>query len=297
MMSADDDPFSCFDDDAESTDETSRDQQGETSVLVLQDFKRDPNNGILAFHPGTEQALLNYVEQNLVHRHDRTDFHVASAVLSIIDDFCVQRHWMMHVGQEKGSILKDFLQECVHSKEGQKLCVVEIGTYCGYSSVLLASELKRMGCIFEIWSIEVVESHAKVARQIIALAGLTECIQVLSMNPYSDTVGGLLKQSIKSDLIDFLFIDHDKSLYLPDLRNLESSGHIKKGTFVAADNVIFAHIDDYRRYVSQLQESGTVKTRLVVSWLEYSEPERNTDETKINLMKDGIELTVYVNDP
>jgi catechol O-methyltransferase len=290
-MSAEDDPFSCFDDDADSAgDATSTDEQGEQGAL-LEDVQRDPNNGILAFHPGTEQALLNHVQQNLDKVRDRTDLDAATAVIGHIDDFCVRRHWMMHVGQEKGSIIKDFLRECVDSKAGQNLCVVEIGTYCGYSSVVLASELKRLGCVFQIWSIEVVESHAKVARQIISLAGLTDNIQVLSMNPYNETVGDLLKQNIKSDVIDFLFIDHDKSLYLADLQNLEICGLIKKGSFVAADNVIFAKIDDYRQHVSKLKEAGTVQTRLAMSWLEYSEPDRNTDEARTNLMKDGIGKT------
>ena len=287
MMSTEDDPFSCFDDDADSTDAASTDEQGDANVLVT-DLKRDPNNGILAFHPGTEQALLTYVQQNLEQVIDSNDFDTTSAVIGLIDDFCVHRHWMMHVGQEKGSIIKDFLGDCVHSKAGQTLFVVEIGTYCGYSSVLLASELKRLGSMFKIWSIEVVEANAKVARQIISLAGLSEYIEVLSMNPYSETVGTLLKQTMKSDVIDFLFIDHDKSLYLADLQNLESIGLIKKGSFVAADNVIFAHIDDYRRYVGQLKESGTVETRLAMSWLEYSEPDRDTDEARMNMMKDGI---------
>ena len=109
--------------------------------------------------------------------------------------------------------------------------------------------------------------------------------------------------------IDFLFIDHDKSLYLQDLQSLENDGMIGEGTFVAADNVVFAKIDDYRDYMKDLAAKGVVETILEEGFLEYSEPERTRQqssgsdtqpyetEQRRELLRDGIEMSIYRADP
>ena len=100
-------------------------------------------------------------------------------MLRAVDDFCSNRHWMMHVGPEKGSMLREelmssarrFMRESTdavdsavstpapvgaevgegrsgtRSRRGEVLgerryVCVELGTYCGYSSVLMASTLR-----------------------------------------------------------------------------------------------------------------------------------------------------------
>jgi predicted O-methyltransferase YrrM len=136
----------------------------------------------------------------------------------------------------------------------------------------------------------------------IQMAGLENYIQIVLLNP--DTGETLSSKLGLVATIDFLFIDHDKSLYLKDLQELEASGMIQRGTHVAADNVIFANIHDYRDYMCQQARKGIVKTRLEESFLEYSEPERrlatsidgggdNRRET-LEMLKDGIELSVYL---
>jgi hypothetical protein len=74
---------------------------------------------------------------------------------------------------------------------------------------------------------------------------------------------------------------------------------IRQGTYVAADNVVFARIDDYRSYVKHLATNGIVETKLEETYLEYSLPERlgsSIDITPHQLV-DGIEMTVYLCDP
>jgi catechol O-methyltransferase len=317
------DPFDCFgeddDHDDDATDATGNDSSGKQQLTTTKG-RRDPSNGILAFHAGTEHALLNHVEQEMLLLHKRrssnnnpredddalvvsTPSETAAAVLRSIDDFSLQRHWMMHVGQEKGTIVKDFLKECLEATssnttpeegKGASLSLVEIGTYCGYSSILLAKTLKDLDCgrDFTICSVEVVEQNAQVARKMVELAGLSDCINIVLLDVSStgnnDSLEELLRRHMKSDSIDFLFLDHDKSLYLSDLQTLETANFIRKGCFVAADNVVFAQIDDYRNYVSELETKGTVRTRLVMSWLEYCEPDHNGDQTKKQMMEDGI---------
>lgn len=308
---SEEDPFDCFGDD-DDDDDTTEDAKNANAVSAenppspLRVLRRDPSNGILAFHAGTEQALLNYVQREIMRTDDvslsATSSERAAAVLRSIDEFSLQRHWMMHVGHEKGTIVEEFLNECLHanaeSSSSKLLSLVEIGTYCGYSSILLAKTLKYLKCEFDICSVEVVEQNAQVARKMVELAGLADCINVLLLDPAgAESLEELLRRNMKSNTIDFLFLDHDKSLYLSDLQKLENGGFIRKGSFVAADNVVFAQIDDYRRYISELEKKGTVRTRLAMSWLEYCEPDHDGDETKKNMMQDGIELSVYLQDP
>ena len=53
------------------------------------------------------------------------------AILSQIDEFCT-KNWMMNVGEEKGNIVKDVL------KRHQPKSILELGCYCGYSSMMMA---------------------------------------------------------------------------------------------------------------------------------------------------------------
>ena len=78
------------------------------------------------------------------------------------------------------------------------------------------------------------------------------------------------KHEQQSPTIDFLFIDHDKDSYKSDLCKLEDSGMIRRGTKVVADNVLFAGIDDYMKYVQQRKEEGIVSTRTITCHVEYS---------------------------
>jgi catechol O-methyltransferase len=197
---------------------------------------------------------------------------------------------MMHVGYEKAPILAKFLTECMESADAKRpLSLVELGTYCGYSSILIANALRKISCEgFHIYTVEVVEQNAKVAREMINLSGLSGQIHVLLLDPDRESLTDLLRRVMPSRAIDFLFLDHSKSMYLGDLQQLEKNGFVQRGCFVAADNVIFAQIDDYRAYMADLQQRGIVRTRLEMSWLEYCEPDHNGDETKKNMMKDGI---------
>ena len=90
---------------------------------------------------------------------------------------------------------------------------------------------------------------------------------------------------------------------------------VRAGTHVAADNVVFAEIDDYRHYMAGLAEKGTVTSRLEDSLMvEYCQPElesQQQEETKSghekipsskstitkDMLRDGIEFSVYLKDP
>jgi catechol O-methyltransferase len=256
-----DDPFACFNDDDD--DECDEEQYEAT---------RDPECGVLTFHKGTERSLLLFVENHAIAP-------TPQAVRDAVDKFCLQRHWMMHVGPQKSHQLISFLNECVACRptKTNRFVVLELGTYCGYSSILWAETLQKWGIDFHVYTVEANPEFVEVARGLIKQSGMESCISVL----YLDVLGknqkirDLLSTNGVTDL-DFVFLDHDKDAYLDDLQELETTNLVHAGVYVAADNVLFARIDSYRRYVQNLAERGIVQTRLEHSWLEYSEVEQTT---------------------
>ena len=366
------DPFACFD----SSDDESDTEQAQTEALSdeqqVEENTRDPGNGVLAFHAGTEVALLHHVKTELAKKKNPKEnessgkqaiIHQAQTVLDLVDSYCLSRHWMMHVGPKKAYPLRNFISGSVMEYETQKddkpFTIVELGTYCGYSSIFIAKTIleHRLGnrrqtstiggsskgaaetsetdddFSFHIYSVEVVEKFAAVAKELIQLAGMESYISILLIkepdiieaaaqkgkgqsSPLSSQLKRRLPVSKRNEdeafAIDFLFVDHDKSLYLPNLQELEQSRMIRKGTHVAADNVIFAQIQDYRNHMAILADKGIVSTRLEDSlFVEYCQPElgqlesgesateteKNTAAAQKDMMRDGIEFSVYLQNP
>ena len=279
---ADGDPFSCFDDNEEGTTVD--------DVLDAAVLERSDECGVLTFHHGTERALLVHIENEKLRNKNQLG---PSLILELIDSFCTERHWMMHVGPEKAKVLEAFLFDCLRSKSEMakdQFILLELGTYCGYSSILWAKLLMEQGVnAFIVYTVEASRENAAVASRLISLAGLQEHISVLLLDLNHDqTVVDLIKGTIgERRWIDLLFLDHDKDAYLKDLTLLEHSGLVRAGTHVAADNVVFARIDTYRSYVNTLAEKGVVATKLVEGSIEYSGPDESKAIDK-EIFRDGI---------
>ena len=293
---------------------------------------RTKENGVLSFHNGTEQSLLLFVQQvvekKLSSLEDPKEQNRRQIVLQAIDDFCFERHWMMHVGPDKGSILQDFIRDQIMQQDRQKLNhtyhIVELGTYCGYSTIRIADTLLQHHDRipkFHIHTVDVNAQSQSVARQLIALAGIEPYVSLIvrestspsssshseNDRPRSSSLTQQLTDSIQRHddnnnnnnrnagmvQVDFLFVDHAKEMYLSDVQLLESCGLLRRGTAVAADNVVFFQLIDYCGYMAMLQSRGTVRTELVTHnvYLEYS------PTTADHELRDGLELTVYLEDP
>jgi catechol O-methyltransferase len=360
--------YDCFgpDDDEEDTNE--RGEVGSTAVAAQhqaqphvnisikdQHARRDDSCGILAFHPNTEKSLLISVKKQVMdmeagerkrqgrdYADDPADSR-ALEVLKAVDDFCLERHWMMHMGPQKGGdiLIKTALQQSLMLYQKQhaplarqfqvvnstsrtlkpKFVVVELGTYCGYSAIRMALRLKResdlkesSGFDFSLHTLEVNEEYANIARQLIALAGLTEYVTVTVYDPETESIVEALKPLLldvhNNNLYDdqeegeehnniaqptlplppqiqFLVLDHDKDAYLTDLQLLEQAGYIQPLSVVCADNVVFAQISNYMTYTLQLHEQGIVSTQLITSEIEYATP-RDTQEHGIKALQDGV---------
>ena len=100
---------------------------------------RPDENGVLAFHTGVEEQMLLHVARSPGTKGD------AAATLRAVDAFCYARHWMMHVGDIKGAVLRGALAAAAAAAaalgDGCPVRAVELGAYCGYSGVLLAAAM------------------------------------------------------------------------------------------------------------------------------------------------------------
>lgn len=213
--------------------------------------------------------MLDYVNANAESGN-------LDSVISTIDKFCYGTHWMMNLGDEKGQIVDNTV------KKYSPKTILEMGTYCGYSSCRLVKLLPEDGFMI---SLEISEDNAKIARQVHKKAGIDHRITVLVGDAKSSIpkVQDLLAtKGFKS--IDLVFIDHDKKAYLHDLLVTEQHNLLHKGSVVVADNVVVFAIKDYLDHVRDKKYYSS--SELFMSRLEYV-----TDKDK--QIEDGVEVSIY----
>uniref|UniRef100_A0A672YNP7 catechol O-methyltransferase n=1 Tax=Sphaeramia orbicularis TaxID=375764 RepID=A0A672YNP7_9TELE len=170
-------------------------------------------------------------------------------VIQAIDQFCRQKEWAMNVGDEKG------MHHVVNPAT-----VLELGTYCGYSTVRIASLLPP----------------TPIARQIIAWAGLQDKVQLVE-EASGDWIPKM-RTEFGVETFDLVFLDHWKDRYLPDTKLLEDCGLLRKGSVLLADNVIFPGTPEYLEYV---RSSPQYESQYFQSHLEY---------TKSNITQIGLKF-------
>ena len=144
--------------------------------------------------------------------------------------------------------------------------ILEIGTFCGYSTIWLARALSETG---KLVSIEYDENYAKTARDNIKNAGLSDIVTILQ----GDAVEVLSNLILDNERpFDMIFIDADKSYYPTYLElSLRLS---KSGTIIIADNVIRdgmlyntkitdPKIQGVRKYIKDLGKSGQIESTAI----------------------------------
>ncbi|XP_016411750.1 catechol O-methyltransferase-like [Sinocyclocheilus rhinocerous] len=207
------------------------------------------------------QRMLKAVQKNATKGDPES-------VISAIDYYCRHKEWAMNVGDEKGLILDSVLTEVNPST------ALELGTYCGYSTVRIARLLSPGS---KLITVEFNPDFAAVARQIIAYAGLQDKVTVVE-GPSGDLIPKMKERfGIKS--FDFVFLDHWKDRYVPDTKLLEDCGLLRKGTVLLADNVICPGAPEYLKYV---KNSAHYESQYYKSNLEYTKVE------------DGLEKSVFL---
>lgn len=103
-----------------------------------------------------EEQLLSYILEHCPKQHPQR-------TLESIDKYA-QISWMMNLGPEKRRIMERVAEQHQLKK------LLEIGTYCGYSALVLSQCALQPDA--KIISLEINKKHADIARKILAHSGV-----------------------------------------------------------------------------------------------------------------------------
>jgi len=129
----------------------------------------------------------------------------------------------IQVGMSEGKLLTMLLRLSSAKK------VVEFGTLAGYSAIRLAQALPSAG---RLWTLELEEKYAAVARENLVLAGLSQRVEVL-VGPALDALPALEAEGP----FDAIFIDADKGQY--DLYGSWAAANLRLGGLLLVDNAYY----------------------------------------------------------
>lgn len=208
-----------------------------------------------------EQKLLNYVLEQPDLESIRGN---PEAVLKLIDEY-VKENPMMIIGRYKGEVVLEQIRKIEPS------IMIELGCYVGYSAILFGSEIARQNKLLssnsrqgKYYSFELSEEFADIARQMIDLAGLSQTVEITvgaAGSTIPDFQSRITAEQGKFTAADIVFIDHEKSLYVADLRVIESSSLIAPGTVILADNIYWPGAPDYVKYVQGTPEERNIHNK------------------------------------
>lgn len=185
-------------------------------------------------------------------------------VLRTMDRFAREKRWLMNVGPDKGPLVAEMA-----ARLPPEARVLEVGAYCGYSSIMLADAL---GPEAHVTSIEISRTCVESAQANVDVAGLSDRVAFLR-GPSTEVLATLQGR------FDLVFLDHWKDLYKVDLQLMEERGLVGPGTIVVADNVgAFFDPDEYLHYV---RSSGRYDSEHRAANIEY---------TKVD---DAVEISVH----
>ncbi len=129
----------------------------------------------------------------------------------------------IQVGMSEGKLLEMLLRLAGARK------VVEFGTLAGYSALRMARALPEDG---HLWTLELEEKHAAVARENLALADLGDRVTVL-VGPALDALPALEAHAP----FDAVFLDADKGRY--DQYGRWAAKVLRPGGLLLGDNAYF----------------------------------------------------------
>ncbi len=199
--------------------------------------------------PGVHDAALAYARQNATPSDP-------ASVLAALDHFAAQKRFLMNIGDEKGPLLEDAVRAA-----GPDARVLELGSFVGYSAILVARSLGPGG---RLVSIDVSETSSRVSREMAELAGLADRVEFVT-GPSTERIGTL------KEPFDLVLLDHWKGLYQRDAEELLARGLLRPGAVILADNV--GPFFGENPYVGWMQGRSDFESRYVEAHLEYNDIE------------------------
>ena len=185
-------------------------------------------------------------------------------VLRTMDRFATEVRFLMNIGPAKGPLVRELLARLPADAR-----ILELGAFCGYSSILLANTLGAKG---RIVSIEASSDSVEGARANIEFAGLSDRIEVVH-GKSTETIPTL------DGSFNLVFLDHWKDLYRTDLELIERSGLINPGSLVVADNV--GQLFGAHEYLEYVRSCGRYESENRTATLEYSD------------IPDAVEVSIF----
>lgn len=168
----------------------------------------------------SDAALRAHIERELVARFAQEDAALAGANARGM----AAGMPAIQISPLQGKLLQVLALAC-HARK-----ILEVGTLAGYSGTWLARALPAAG---KLITLELSETHARVARQTFVEAGVAERVEV-RVGPALETL-----PTLQADApFDLVFIDADKMGYLDYLKWAITLS--RPGTIIVADNVIRA---------------------------------------------------------
>jgi catechol O-methyltransferase len=166
-------------------------------------------------------------------------------VIATIDRFGYRESFLMNVGDEKGLLLDAAV------RRSKARLALELGAYCGYSAL----RITRAAPQARLYSVEMSAANAENARRIWEHAGVADRITCVvgTIGDGGRTLDALAAHGFEAGALDFLFIDHNKDVYLDDLLSIEDRGWLHSGSVVVADNVLLPGAPKYRAYMRRHQ--------------------------------------------
>ena len=185
-----------------------------------------------------------------------------ASVLATLDRFAREVRWLMSVGPEKDKVLQE-----VAGMLPENPRVLELGAYCGYSSIFIADTLAGS----TVTTVEINPDCVQATRANVDVAGLGNRITVV------EGASGKMIPTLEG-CFDLVFLDHWKDLYLEDLQAIEARGLIKPGSVVVADNV--GPLFGAEPYLAYVRENGKYHSENRPATVEYTN------------MPDAVEISV-----
>jgi len=185
-------------------------------------------------------------------------------VLRALDQFAQEERWLMSIGPKKGPLISELAQRLPANAR-----ILELGAYCGYSAIMIAS---AFGPKARITSIEMDKDAVASSRANAAFAGLSD--RITFVHGESSKLIPTLRGRF-----DLVLLDHWKDLYKGDLQLIEQCGLLGAGSIVVADNVgkIFAP----EAYLDYVRNCGHYDCEHREATIEYTS------------VPDAVEISVY----
>ena len=170
----------------------------------------------------------------------RSTLALTDELREYIMDISLREHPLLKALRKETALLPDakmqispdqgqFMATILHLIQARS--VLEIGTFTGYSSLVMVLALPPDG---HLVACDVSESYTNIARRYWDEAGVADRI-ALHLAPASDTLSALLENG-QGDTFDAAFIDADKESY--DLYFERSLELIRPGGVIMIDNVL-----------------------------------------------------------